>query len=195
MSLLEIIATVLTVACVLLAVKRNIWTYPIGIVGTVLFFFVFWNAQLYSSAYLQVFFTFVQFYGWWFWLYGDKGSKPRITTTPLYVLGAAVFVTVLGAFSLSTVMTAVGAQMALLDSGIFVLSVIAQFMLDRKKIETWIMWAIVNVISIYVYREQGLIVTALLYLGLLFNTAWGYYEWRKELTSYGKPFPRQTYSV
>ncbi len=181
MSLLEIFATVTTVLCVLLAVKRNVWNYPIGIVGTIAFFFVFWNAGLVSSAYLQVFFTFVQIYGWWFWLKGDRGAKPIVTTTsPLFLCSSAVVV-LLASACLSVFTSMMGAQMAFLDASIFGLSVLAQFLMDRKKLESWPTWALVNVISIIVYGGQGLWVTTALYAGLLVNTAWGYYEWRKAM--------------
>jgi nicotinamide mononucleotide transporter len=50
---LEIAATGFTLVCVILAVKRSLWQFPFGILGTALGFFVFWRAQLYSSAVLQ----------------------------------------------------------------------------------------------------------------------------------------------
>lgn len=182
MGLLEIFATVFTVLCVFLAVKRSTWQYPTGIVGTILFFFVFWGAGLYSSAWLQVVFTFVQLYGWWFWLFGDQGKKPKITswdfnaTTTIVIagllLGGVMSVLVAGLTNGTTIF---------LDSIIFGLSISAQFLLDRKKIETWFVWCAINVLSIYVYAQQELWITVALYVGLFFNTFWGYYEWRKEM--------------
>lgn len=182
MSVLEIFATIFTVACVILAVKRSTWQYPIGLIGTVLYYFVFQGVQLYASAGLQIFFLFVQLYGWWFWLYGDQGKKPKITNLrPLILLTTLVC----GLF-ISTIFGQVlnhytNANMAKLDSIIFGFSVIAQFLLDRKKIETWIVWALVNVLSIFVYFGQGLNLTGWLYVGLLINTVWGYIEWKKNL--------------
>lgn len=67
-----------------------------------------------------------------------------------------------------------------MDSAIFALSALAQFLLDRKKLETWIVWALVNVLSVFVYASQELWLTTALYCGLLANCAWGWSEWRKE---------------
>ena len=50
MSWLEILATAFTVASVLLTVHLKRSLYPVGIVATGLFFFVFWQAKLYASA-------------------------------------------------------------------------------------------------------------------------------------------------
>ncbi len=185
MSTLEIWATVLTVACVILATRLKVAQYPVGIIATVLFFGVFWQAQLYSSAWLQVYFTLVQFYGWWYWLKGDGGKEPKITTWPLQthiVLGGTAL-----AFSYLVAQLLghyTDAKMAFLDTLIFSLSVVAQFLLDRKKLEHWYVWGAVNIISIWVYASQGLGVTTALYIGLLCNVFVGYRFWRKEFRGY-----------
>ena len=59
------------------AVKRSLWQFPTGIVGTALASSSFWQGQLYSSAVLQLFFIVVQVYGWWYWMRGDKGTSRR----------------------------------------------------------------------------------------------------------------------
>lgn len=187
-GLLEATAIAITVASVLLSVKRSIWQYPTGLVGVVLFAKVFIDFGLYSSAALQAFFFAVQLYGWWFWLYGDNGRKPRITVTPLWMLGIGLMIA--GAFGIATgtiVGQISGAALPIPDALILGFSLFAQFLLDRKKIETWIIWALVNIISIPVYFSQGLEFTAYLYCGLLANTAIGYYFWHKELKGYNDP--------
>ncbi len=183
MTWLEVVATVFSAVCVFLAVKRKVISYPIGIVGTIAFFFVFWRIGLYSSAMLQVFFTAVQVYGWWFWLKGDKGAKPLITRVNRNWIIGGVAAALIGGFGLSLITGALGAKMALADAGIFGLSVVAQFFLDRKKLENWIVWIGVNVISIYVYGSQGLALTTLLYVIFLVNAFYGYWEWRKAFRS------------
>jgi nicotinamide mononucleotide transporter len=182
MNWLELAATLLTLACVLLAVKRNILTYPVGIVGTALFFVVFWQTKLYSSAWLQVVFIAAQAYGWWFWLYGAKGAAPRVGSWPWPAVAALC----LGALALAWAMARIiaastDANMALPDAAIFALSVAAQFLLDRKKIETWTIWGIVNALSVWVYASQQLWATTALYAFLFLNAFWGWHEWRKDM--------------
>jgi nicotinamide mononucleotide transporter len=60
-------------ACVILGVKRSLWQFPVGIVGTALFFVVVAQQKLWANAVLQVFFVFVQIYGWWYWLQRRQG--------------------------------------------------------------------------------------------------------------------------
>lgn len=180
MDPLEILATAATVLCVALAVKRSLWQFPVGILATILFLAVFWQARLLSSAALQVFFSLVQFYGWWFWLYGDNGREPRITSWPPLIVAALCLGGLLFAVILSIVLDAfTDAKMAFVDATIFGLSAVAQFLLDRKKIETWAVWGAVNALSVWVYSSQGLWLTSVLYAGLFCNVFVGYWAWRR----------------
>jgi nicotinamide mononucleotide transporter len=185
MATLEILATAATVAFVLLAVKRSIWQYPFGLLGTVLFFFVFLDAKLYSSTALQVLFAAVQVYGWWYWLRGDKGGRPNITSiSPALVVGLCV-----GALAFAAALSGVlhaftDARMAFTDAAIFALSTVAQLLLGRKIIEHWFIWMAVNSLAVFVYASQELWVTAALYVGLFASTFWGYWEWSRELRGY-----------
>jgi nicotinamide mononucleotide transporter len=187
MATLEIFATVATVAFVLLAIKRSIWQYPAGILGTVLFFFVFLDARLYSSTALQVLFLAVQAYGWWYWLRGDKGGRPRITSISPALVAALCMGALAFAWALSAVLSrSTDAQMAFSDAAIFSLSAVAQFLLGRKIIEHWLIWMAVNSLAVFVYASQELWVTAALYAGLFASTFWGYWEWRQELRGYDR---------
>jgi nicotinamide mononucleotide transporter len=180
MDPVELLGTIATVACVVLSVRRSTWQFPVGIVATLLFLVVFWQAQLLASAALQIFFCLVQLYGWWYWLYGDHGHAPRITSWPPVMIGALC----LGGVAFAALMSIAlarftNAQMAFGDALIFGLSVVAQFLLDRKKIETWSVWGAVNLLSIWVYATQGLWMITILYVGLFANVFVGHWAWRR----------------
>jgi nicotinamide mononucleotide transporter len=182
---IEFFAVATMVVSVFLAVKRDIWQFPVGIVSTILFLIVFAQVKLYSSASLQVFYIGVQIYGWWYWLLGDRGRRPRITSWPagsvILLCGVASALAVIAS---RVLLMFTDASMALLDASIFGLSVAAQTLLSLKKIETWIVWGLVDVIAIWVYASQELWLTTALYVGLLLNVFWGYWEWRKEMSGY-----------
>lgn len=181
MNPVEIAATAATIISVLLTVRRSLWQYPVGIVATTLFFTVFWNARLYASGVLQIVFLLVQVYGWWFWMYGDAGHRPPIRSWPIHrLLAVCAVATAGGVLAALTLGNLTDARLPMADSLILGLSLGAQFLLDRKIIEHWAVWAVVNVLSIFVYASQGLTVTSLLYVALLLNTGWGWLVWRKD---------------
>ena len=56
MSYLEFFGTIAGAIAVWLSARANIWSWPIGIINVVLFFFLFYQVQLYPDMLLQVFF-------------------------------------------------------------------------------------------------------------------------------------------
>jgi nicotinamide mononucleotide transporter len=179
---LEIAATAFTLVSVILSVKRSLWQFPTGLAGVSLGFFVFWGAGLYSSAVLQPIFLAALVYGWWYWIRGDERKAPPIRKTPLVVvLGAcagALIIAALGAWGLERF---TDARMALADAIILALSVVAQILLSRKRIENWPVWVAINAISVFVYGSQQLWLYTALYVFFFFNAFWGWWEWREEM--------------
>lgn len=186
MSLIEAAAALLTLASVLLTSHLKKGLYPVGIAATVLYAVVFWRAQLYASAALQAYFTLIQIYGWWFWSRGDRGREPAIgtwswATVALLALPAAALTAVVS-WGLATL---TDAATPMWDTAILSLSVLAQFLLDRKQLKHWAVWAVTDVIAIGVYGGQGLWLTAGLYVLLLANVAYGWVLWRRALNAQG----------
>lgn len=184
-GLLELSAMLFTVWCIYLAVKRNIWTYPIGLIGTTLYFFLFLPISL-PLALLQIVFTVDQLYGWWFWLRGDQGKVPRIRRSGWARTFAWAGVAAVGGYYFGSYMKGAypDALVGPLDSAIFASSLVAQLFLDRKKIENWGLWVVVNTVSVPYYWSIGLYPTAILYAILWFNAFYGYLAWKRELDGY-----------
>jgi nicotinamide mononucleotide transporter len=178
----ELAATLVTLACVILGVKRSLWQFPVGIIGTAIFFVVVWRQQLWANAVLQVFFVFVQLYGWWYWLRGDHGGRPPIRTANRVQVAAAVIIALLAAWGGSAALTDyTDFDLSFTDASTLSVSVVAQYLLDRKYLETWPVWLIVNVASIWLYGHAGMWLFTGLYVFFFFNAFWGWYEWRKAM--------------
>jgi nicotinamide mononucleotide transporter len=179
---LELAATLVTLACVILGVKRSLWQFPVGIVGTALFFWVVWQGQLYANAGLQVFFVFVQLYGWWYWLRGDKGQRPRIRTANRVHVAVSVVIAVIAAWAGSWALTEwTDYDLSFTDAASLSVSVVAQYLLDRKYVETWPVWLVVNVASVWLYANAGMWIFTGLYVFFFFNAFWGWWEWREAM--------------
>lgn len=166
---------------VALTVKQNVWLFPVGIVGTVLYILVFARAHLYGSATLQVFFIVVQLYGWWFWTRrGPQGEARPIQRVGLVAAAA-------GMVGVGLVFAAVGyligrftdAHAPIPDAMILGLSMAAQVLLSRKIMESWPFWLVVDVGSVALYGSQGLLATSALYALFLFMASWGWWEWER----------------
>src|SRR3989344_4392191 len=75
MSYLEFFGTLFNLACVILVVRKNVWTWPVGIVGVVLFGILFYQIQLYSDLVEQGYYLITGFYFWWLWLHGKHAVQ------------------------------------------------------------------------------------------------------------------------
>lgn len=184
----EDLAFITGALCVWLTVKENIWNWPIGIANNIFFFVLFLEQKLWGDMTLQIMFAILGFLGWYMWLFGGRGhTKLQISRTPGYVV---VILTIigLGATTGGTYyFKSIEDSAPLLDALITAMSLIAQFMLTKKYIENWMVWIVMDVISIGLYIHKGLYLTAALYaifIGMCFA---GLKEWRETLAKQEEP--------
>lgn len=176
----EVLGFVTGAACVLLAARRNVWTYPIGIANNVVFAVLFIVNGLYAAVGLQVVFLVLGAHGWYRWTHGLEQDRSYVAHTPRAAIaplaGAAVGVTlalawVLATFTDSTVVVA--------DAATTAVSLVAQYMLNRKWIETWFVWIVADIGFVILYVWTGLWITAALYLVFIGLCVAGFVSWRR----------------
>ena len=178
---LEIAAALLGVINVTLVVRRSTWNYPFGIAMVALYFFVFWQAKLYSDALLQIFFFVIQIYGWWAWYHArhvDHGVAVRWMDWPsrLKWLGATAIAVALWGTGMARWTDAAAPFVDATTAG---LSVAAQMLQSLRRVESWVLWIAVDVIAIGLFAWRGLLVTTALYALFLVLAIVGLFEWRR----------------
>lgn len=187
MSVLEIVAALMGVFSVWLTIRQHILCWPTGLVMVGLYIWIFFDAKLYSDAALQVVYVVLCSYGWYHWARGGLRESGLLVTR----LASAAFACwivggILGSLGLGYVMsTRTDASFPYLDAVTTVLSLIAQFLMTRKKLESWIFWICVDVLAIGIYAAKGLQVTALLYGLFLVLAVLGLRAWMIDLKSRG----------
>ena len=178
---IEIAAALLGVINVLLVVRRSVWNYPFGIAMVALYFFVFWEAKLYSDALLQIFFFLIQLYGWWAWLRADRvdhGVAVGWLTTGArlrWLAGTAVAIIIWG-MGMARFTDAVA---PFADATVAGLSVSAQVLQSLRKVESWVLWVTVDILAVGLFAWRGLQVTSALYGLFLILAVLGLVEWRR----------------
>ncbi len=183
MTTIEIIATVFGLTCVWLTVRQNIWCWPTGLVQVVLYIWIFFQAKLYSDVGLHVVYVVLGLYGWWYWLRGG----PRESTAPVTRLSAIalpvwVVVGLAATAGLGWTMdTQTDAALPYWDAATTAFSLIAQYLLARKRLESWLFWIAVDVMAIGVYIAKELYVTSGLYGVFLILAIMGFFTWRRSL--------------
>lgn len=181
MTPIEIIAVLCGLLSVILTIKQNIWCWPVGLVQVVLFIGIFYEAKLYSDMVLHIIYVFLQFYGWYHWLYGDK-NRDRLPVTQLDLIPLAIWcgVVVTGTSLWGYAMFRwTDAAFPFADAFIMVASLVAQWLMAQKKLQSWWFWISVDVVAVYVYWYKELNLTAILYAIFRVLATLGWLAWRK----------------
>lgn len=179
-NLFEVAAVLTSYACTFLCTAQSRLNYPIGIVSTALLAYVFYQQEYYGSMAQNLYLIPTLFYGLFVWGKDDV-TKPvehvKLKHIPVYVgVTAALYAVIVYTIQ------HLGGQVAALDGLILAGSVLAQFLLDRKKIETWFVWIAVDILAIYVYYETFPFITFQFVIFLL-NAFWAYFEWKKTMVN------------
>jgi nicotinamide mononucleotide transporter len=198
-SYIEFVGTLFGAISIWLSAKANIWNYPLGLIYVVCFFFVAFQVQLYPDMILQVFFFITNAIGWWRWAHPKPEEEDRkhelkisfITRKQLAILlGVGVAGTfVFGASAsrlhewLPTIFSLPSA-FPYLDSFITVMSIIATFLMIEKKVESWIIWILVDIVATYLYLSRELILFGLEFGAFCFLASFGLWNWIREYRSY-----------
>ena len=71
-------------------------------------------------------------------------------------------------------------RVPLFDSMSTALSIVAMWMLSRKLVEQWLVWLVVDMISVGLYIYKGIPITAGLYALYCILAVAGYVRWRRQ---------------
>ncbi len=163
-----------------LLIKQNIWTWPVGIAYTVASLHVFYTAKLYADFTLHVFFLIMSLYGWYYWLRGNNRIDSELLVSrenkkalvySLVICSVAIIFT----SNLFTLYT--DADLPYWDSTTSILSIFAIWLQSRKKIESWIFWLIIDILSVGIYFYKELYFYSLLYSIYVVMAFLGYVTW------------------
>ncbi|MCX6290968.1 MAG: nicotinamide riboside transporter PnuC [Bacteroidetes bacterium] len=182
-TVFEIVGFVAGIAGVWLTIKESIWNFPIGLINVTASLLLFYRSQLYSDTFQQAVYIVLLSYGWYHWSRGTKKKNDLSVSTSsvkllMILLALAVTGSVAGGFLLGRY---TNASYSYWDATGTSLSLIAQWMIARKKIENWILWMVVNMLYIGIYYFKHLNLYMVLYAIFLLMAVRGYYSWKKHL--------------
>jgi nicotinamide mononucleotide transporter len=199
MSYLEFFGTIAGLVAVWLASRANVWSWPIGLFNVTLFFFLFYQVQLYPDMFLQVFFFATNLMGWWRWTHPkpfeeDRKHELRVSFMPIRHMVALSVAGFAGTYVSGSMASRLHewfpslfnlpSAFPYLDSFVTVMSIIATFLMIQKKIESWIIWIAVDVVATYMYFMKGIKFVALEYLVFCFIASYGLWNWIREYRGY-----------
>lgn len=185
--ILQIVGVVLGLLYLWLEYKANIWLWVVGIIMPLVHGTLYFRSGLYADFSMQLYYVLAGVYGLIVWSRGAKDKSKeknkkelKIASTPLAVwvaivgmylaLHAAIYLFLVH-FTDSTV--------PFWDSLTTALCIVAYWMLSRKYVEQWLVWLIVDVVTVGLYLYKDIPLTAGLYALYSAMAVAGYMRWRR----------------
>jgi nicotinamide mononucleotide transporter len=183
---LELISFVLAAITVLLNIRQNHWAWLFSILSSATYALVFFDSRLYGDTGLQLVFIALSIWGWCQWLKVKVGSDD----------GGGIQVSRLGARGWCWSVAAWLAGFAILawflhrytdtdvpriDGFLTAGSLLGQWLLGRKKLETWHVWIVVDILYVGLYLYKNLMLTAVLYAIFVGLALAGLRAWQRSI--------------
>jgi nicotinamide mononucleotide transporter len=185
----ELLGSVLGLIQIWLLVRRSIWNFPVAMAMVTLIGITLFEARLYSECGLQAFFFVVNATGWVQW---NRVTDDADTVPVSWMSGQsrAVWAVVTIALSLSLgwlMHSLTNAALPFADSAVTGASIAAQLLLNNRKIENWVLWVAIDVVSVGLYLYRDLYFLTVLYIAFLAISVIGLRQWirasRAEITN------------
>ncbi len=176
----EFLAMTTGILSVWLGTRNNILVYPIGIVSTSIYTFIYYLQPLYAFGTLNIYFTILSVAGWYNWsrVKDDAPVFPISYCSPRENILGAVFLVVTSVLTIA-LLVQIGESLAVPDAISSGLQVLAMWWMTRRKIENWIAWILANIVAIPACIESELYYTAFQYFVFIGLAISGYIQWKK----------------
>jgi nicotinamide mononucleotide transporter len=212
-NFIEIFGAVTGIIFVFLEIRQNIWLWPVGLVTSAVYIWVFFTSKFYADMSLQGYYLVISCLGWYWWTRGKKRrlrskatkfreaeggdvEKLRIEETETkelqvtrlklstgIMLALVFFLLYIIMWFVLTRLT--DSPVPVRDSFITSLSIIATWMLARKIYEHWFLWIVVNFVSAVFFLTRGLYPTVILYTVYGIMSFVGLVAWKKTIKADG----------
>lgn len=201
----ELFGNLIGLASAIGGMRRQVWAWPVGIVGNVLLFTVFagtavgadQHGPLLGQAGRQVFFAVTSVYGWHRWLRSRQTRETSGAITPRWATASErLGIAAVGAVCLAVcyfVFREIGAGFPvqwwyyLADSWIFVGSMVATYAMARGWVDFWLCWIAVDLVGVPELLHFGYYPSAALFAIYAGFVVWGFFVWRRVERSERQP--------
>lgn len=185
-----LISSVSGIICVVLVAKGRTSNYFWGIVNASLYGYAAYSWGLYGDFSLNIFYFLpMQFYGWYIWTKPE--FKANASNVKIIILSAKnrliwVLLSLVAILIYGNVLNVLGGTTPFWDATSTVFSIVAMILMARRLTEQWVLWIIVDVVTVYmwaniVFNEGGLVNMGILIMwsAWLINAIYGLCNWIK----------------
>ena len=181
---IELLGAILGVVYVLFSIRQNILTWPVGLLSSILYVWIFFDSKLYADMGLQMYYVFISIYGWHEWLKGNQDNARAKLKVSRLNLKLGLLLTVISLLIFGVIwlilINFTDSQVPIADSLATSLSIVATWMLASKILEHWLVWIFVDAFSIGLFIYKDLLPTVILFVVYTIMAVVGFIEWKKD---------------
>lgn len=178
----EILGVILSILYLFFSIRQNILLWPLGIASALLYMVVFFQSKFYADMGLNAYYVGISIYGWILW---SRGREKKGSELPVIRLGKkkALVLLIISAITFAVIGVILerytDSPIPYWDAFTTAVSFTATWMLARKILENWILWIIVDAVSMGLYLYRGLYPTLFLFAVYTTMAVIGYIKWRR----------------
>ena len=179
---IEIVATVTGLIYLIYSVAENKLLWFFGLITSLLYVYICFAARIYADMGINVYYVIISVYGWIYWSGGSTGKSKEVPVKRLQAKLAGILLSItiiLFIFIAFILQKFTDSDIALWDAFTTAASITATWMLAKKIIEHWLVWIVVDSVSVGLYIFKGLYPTSLLFFVYTTLAIVGFIEWRK----------------
>lgn len=183
MNYLDLTTASLDLVTTYLYVIASIWMWPLTIITSLLNIYLFYQIGIYGDSGMALFYAASSVYGWYNWNRGKREDGTIVVSTLTLKQGfilAMVVVSVIGVLGY-ILKTTVHSTVPYLDAMTTTLSVTSQWLFCKKKIETWVLWFVADLIYLILYFYKGVPCNGMITFVYLYMAVIGYVRWSRLL--------------
>ena len=177
------------VICVILIAKGKPINFFFGVINVILYIYICWQVPLYGDVMLNaLYYLPINIFGYFIWKRNmNNGVVKAKTLAPekrfWVVMGSFAGIAVYG-----TMLNTMGGATPFLDATSTVLAIVAQFLLLNMFAEQWVLWIIINSISVLMWLivtvtgDTTAISMVIMWTAYLINSLRGYFNWKAMVT-------------
>lgn len=179
----EVLAVVCALLYVHFATRQHLACWPFALANTALYTWLFWETSLFFQSLLNAWYMVMAVYGWFNWKrLQQQDSKGVVSWGVKNNLAIIVGLSCVSVFGFQLLQAVVEEKLIFLDLLIAVFSAFVTWMLAQKVLENWLYWVAINICTVWLCWQQGLLLTAVLFVIYVGYAVKGYFDWRREST-------------
>jgi nicotinamide mononucleotide transporter len=184
---IELLGAVLGIAYIFFSIRQSILTWPVGLLTSVLYVWVFFASKLYADMGLQLYYVVISIYGWYEWLRGNQSNHSALLKVSRLSLKLGVILSIVSLLLFFLIWFILknytDSPVPMADGLATALSIVATWMLARKILEHWLVWIFVDAFSIGLFIYKDLLPTVILFVVYTVMAVAGFIEWKKEIVA------------